>query len=79
MANSRSLSLEALPDEALSGDDGHCIEVTIVIPMHDEQDNVEPLYRSLVDALERLGRSFEIIVVDDGSRDETYPRLVGLA
>jgi len=79
MANPRSLSLEALPDEALGGDDGHGVGVTVVIPMHDEEDNVEPLYRSLVDALERLGRSFEIIVVDDGSRDETYSRLARLA
>jgi glycosyltransferase involved in cell wall biosynthesis len=47
--------------------------------VHDEEDNVEALYEALMPRLEELGRSFEVIVVDDGSRDETYPRLVRLA
>ena len=49
--------------------------VSIVVPVHDEQDNVEALYKALIQSLEALGRSFEIIVVDDGSRDETYAHL----
>jgi glycosyltransferase involved in cell wall biosynthesis len=55
------------------------IAISVVIPVHDEQDNVEPLYRSLVQALDELGRSYETIVVDDGSEDQTYPRLLRLA
>jgi len=47
--------------------------------MHDEQDNVEALYQALMPRLEELGRSFEVIVVDDGSGDDTYPRFVRLA
>lgn len=47
--------------------------------MHDEEGSVEPLYEALVRALARLGRPYEIIVVDDGSRDETYLRLTRLA
>jgi len=54
-------------------------ELSIVIPVHDEQDNVGPLYEALHSALEKLGRTYEIIVVDDGSRDETYVRLSRLA
>ncbi len=54
-------------------------ELSIVVPVHDEQDNVEPLQHALMTALEELGRSFEIIVVDDGSRDDTYSRLARLA
>ena len=54
-------------------------ELSIVVPVHDEQDNVGALYEALMPNLEELGRSFEIIVVDDGSRDDTYPRLTSLA
>ena len=49
------------------------------MPVHDEEDNVEPLYDALRGALDALGRTYEIIVVDDGSRDETYARLARLA
>jgi glycosyltransferase involved in cell wall biosynthesis len=54
-------------------------ELSIVVPVHDEEDNVEPLYRALVAALADLGRTYEIIVVDDGSTDESYSRLTRLA
>jgi glycosyltransferase involved in cell wall biosynthesis len=55
------------------------LDLSIVVPVHDEEDNVGPLYEALATALAALGRSYEIIVVDDGSRDETYERLVRLA
>jgi glycosyltransferase involved in cell wall biosynthesis len=54
-------------------------ELSIVVPVYDEQDNVRALCEALVPSLEELGRSFEVILVDDGSRDETYARLVRLA
>jgi glycosyltransferase involved in cell wall biosynthesis len=55
------------------------LDLSIVVPVHDEEDNVTPLYEELTQALTALGRSYEIIVVDDGSRDDTYQRLAGLA
>jgi glycosyltransferase involved in cell wall biosynthesis len=55
------------------------LDLSIVVPVHDEEDNVAPLYDALKTALGALGRSYEIIVVDDGSRDDTYQRLVRLA
>ena len=54
------------------------LDLSIVVPVHDEEDNVAPLYEALSTALKTLGRSYEIIVVDDGSRDDTYQRLAGL-
>ena len=51
-------------------------EISVVIPMRNEAPNVEQLYRELVAALEAYGRPFEILVVDDGSTDETF-RLLG--
>jgi glycosyltransferase involved in cell wall biosynthesis len=53
--------------------------LSVVVPVLDEEENVEPLYRRLVESLDGLGRTFEIVIVDDGSRDETYPMLERLA
>jgi glycosyltransferase involved in cell wall biosynthesis len=55
------------------------LDLSIVVPVLDEEDNVAPLYERLSKALRALGRSYEIIVVDDGSRDDTYERLAQLA
>ena len=46
-------------------------ELSVVIPFYDEEDNVEPLLFELRDALRALGRSYELLLVDDGSRDGT--------
>ncbi len=43
--------------------------LSVVIPVYNEKDNLKPLTRELLDVLESLGRSFEIVFVDDGSRD----------
>jgi dolichol-phosphate mannosyltransferase len=53
--------------------------LTVVIPAYNERANVEPCYRELVGVLEALGRSFEILFVDDGSTDGTSGVLCGLA
>ena len=50
-------------------------ELSIVIPMRDEEWNVGSLHRELTEALEPLGRSYELIFIEDGSRDRTFERL----
>ena len=45
--------------------------ISVVIPVHNEEKNIEPLYAELVSALESLGEPFEIIYVNDGSTDGT--------
>ena len=62
-----------------SGQSRGVLDLSIVVPVHDEEDNVKPLYEALTRALRKLGRTYEIIVVDDGSRDDTYQRLAQLA
>ena len=47
-------------------------ELSVVIPIYNEEDNIEPLYRDLRQVLERLGRSYEILAVDDGSTDGSF-------
>lgn len=54
------------------------IELSIVIPLFNEEECVEPLYAQLKEALEPLGRSYEIIIVDDGSTDRSFELLKGL-
>ncbi|GEO81367.1 glycosyltransferase family 2 protein [Pararhodospirillum oryzae] len=49
--------------------------LSIVIPLYNEEDNVEPLCTALFDALADLDRPFEVIMVDDGSSDATARRL----
>jgi glycosyltransferase involved in cell wall biosynthesis len=55
------------------------LDLSIIIPTYDEEDNVEPLYQALMATVPGLERSFEIIFVDDGSRDKTFARLTALA
>jgi glycosyltransferase involved in cell wall biosynthesis len=55
------------------------VDLSIIIPTFDEEENVEPLYQALMASVPALGRSFEIIFVDDGSRDRTFERLAAIA
>lgn len=47
------------------------IDVSIIVPFFDEEGNIRPLYERLRLVLAGLGRSSEILFVDDGSRDGT--------
>jgi glycosyltransferase involved in cell wall biosynthesis len=53
-------------------------EISVVIPMRNEAQNVQQLYHELIGALEPYGRRFEIVVIDDGSTDDTFARLAVL-
>jgi glycosyltransferase involved in cell wall biosynthesis len=46
-------------------------QVSVVIPVFEEEESLPLLHERLVEVLDRLGRSYEIIYVDDGSRDGT--------
>jgi len=50
-------------------------EVSVVIPLHDEEANVEPLVRELTMVMSSLNRPYEVLLIDDGSRDATFERL----
>jgi glycosyltransferase involved in cell wall biosynthesis len=52
------------------------VELSVVVPVYNEEDNVAELYQRLVETLDGAARSFEIVFVDDGSRDASW-RLVG--
>ncbi len=50
-------------------------DVSVIVPLKDEQDNVEPLYAELHDVLRGADLDYEIIFVDDGSGDDSLERL----
>ena len=52
---------------------------SIVVPLHNEQENVTDLYDRLKAVMEAHGESFEIVLVDDGSSDGTFPLLREIA
>ena len=45
--------------------------LSIVIPVYNEQENLEELYRRLTTALDKLGKTYEIILTNDGSADRS--------
>jgi glycosyltransferase involved in cell wall biosynthesis len=49
--------------------------LSVLIPIKDEQDNLFPLYHRLRETLEPLSEPFEVVFVDDGSRDQS-PRIL---
>jgi len=55
------------------------LEISVIVPCFNEAENVEPLALELVEVLRPLGHSFEILYVDDGSRDNTATAVEDLA
>jgi glycosyltransferase involved in cell wall biosynthesis len=54
------------------------IDLSIVIPVHDEEENVVLLHPRIEEACAPMGIAFEVIFVDDASRDSTWERLEAL-
>ena len=49
--------------------------LSLIIPVFNEAENVGPLHQEITESCHKLGRTYEIIFVDDGSLDETFIRL----
>src|SRR5688572_15939347 len=63
------LDKELLAVGPLRTEDGAAPEVSVFLPVFNEEPNLRPLHAKLCEALASLGRSAEIIYVDDGSSD----------
>jgi glycosyltransferase involved in cell wall biosynthesis len=56
--------------------DGHRhIELSVVVPCYNEEDSLPSLVDALATELPKLAASYEVVLVDDGSRDRTLPML----
>lgn len=53
--------------------------VSIVVPIYNEEESIPHLYQRLTEALEELGKPYEIIAADDGSRDQSFVLLSEIA
>ena len=53
-------------------------ELSIVIPIRNESPNIRPLYDEVMGTLAASGRSFEVLVIDDGSTDDSFAQLAAL-
>jgi len=54
------------------------IDLSIVVPVFNEEGNVKKLHAEIVAVLNKLGKTYEIIFVNDGSRDATLENCQGL-
>jgi glycosyltransferase involved in cell wall biosynthesis len=58
---------------------GNDIDLSVVVPVYEERDNVRPLYSAIKEVLENLQKPYEIIFTDDGSKDGTRDALKEIA
>jgi len=54
------------------------IDLSVVIPLLNEEGSIKPLWLSLRDVLEGLGKEYEVVFVDDGSQDSSFDILKSL-
>jgi glycosyltransferase involved in cell wall biosynthesis len=53
-------------------------EVSLVVPCHNEAENLSALYERVVAVMEQSGKSWEMVCINDGSKDNTLEQLLAL-
>jgi glycosyltransferase involved in cell wall biosynthesis len=48
------------------------IRYSVVVPFFNEQENIPPLYMKITEVMDGIGEPYELVFVDDGSRDNTF-------
>jgi glycosyltransferase involved in cell wall biosynthesis len=69
----------SVPSPSAATQQARAVELSIVIPLFNEEESVPHLYAQLVAALDAIGRTYELILVDDGSTDGTFGKLAAIA
>ena len=54
-------------------------ELSVIIPVFNEEKIIHPLYSLLKPSLEKLNKEYEVIFIDDGSRDDTFHAVKSVA
>jgi len=47
------------------------MDLSIIVPLYNEEESVTPMYEAITQSVDRMGVDYEILFVDDGSKDET--------
>ena len=58
---------------------GTYCDLSVIIPIHNEEENIEPLFAELAEVLDSAGLDYEVIFVDDGSTDRSLATLKTVA
>lgn len=66
-------------DTTQTVDKGEMPEISLFLPVLDEEENLEPMHEKIAAALAELGRTAEVIFVDDGSTDRSLAILKEIA
>jgi cellulose synthase/poly-beta-1,6-N-acetylglucosamine synthase-like glycosyltransferase len=53
-------------------EEGAMVDVSIIVPLFNEEESVGPMFSAIADALESVPGKAEVIFVDDGSSDNTF-------
>jgi glycosyltransferase involved in cell wall biosynthesis len=48
------------------------IHYSVVVPFYNEQENIPPLYMKLTEVMDSIGEPYELVFVDDGSKDDSF-------
>ena len=67
-----------LDDPKYTDDREEKVDVSVVVPLFNEAESLPELHERIVAALEASGKSFEVLYIDDGSRDESFGTIRGL-
>jgi len=51
------------------------IDISVILPAYNEEDNVEAVYEQITTVMEQEGYAYEILFIDDGSTDSTWDRI----
>ncbi|MEW6095116.1 MAG: glycosyltransferase family 2 protein [bacterium] len=54
-------------------------DLSIILPVYNEEENIQELHSKIINALTKLGKSYEIIYIDDGSSDNSFEILSQIA
>ncbi|WP_460218182.1 glycosyltransferase family 2 protein [Psychroserpens sp. MEBiC05023] len=54
-------------------------DISIVIPIYNEEHNIDELYKRLITSLNEITQDFELIFVNDGSQDDSLKKLIALS